>query len=61
MSTAKHNVARYRAATWLTADSSIDSDDITDARNFFLIIVIFVAMMMKEMYGAFDEMTKAMC
>ena len=33
----------------------------TDARIFFLIIVIFVAMMMKEMYGAFDEMTKAMC
>ena len=35
VSTAKHSVARYRAATWLTADSSIDSDDITDARIFF--------------------------
>ena len=30
VSTAKHNVTRYRTATWLTADSSIDSDDITD-------------------------------
>ena len=44
VSTAKHNVARYRAATWLTADSSIDSrpisDDITDARNFFWVIIV---------------------
>ena len=39
----------------------IDSDDIT---YFFLIIVmldLIVAMMMKETYGAFDEMTKALC
>ena len=45
----------------VTADSLIDSDDITVARIFFLIIVMFVAMVMKETYGAFDEMTKSMC
>ena len=40
----------------LTADSSIDCDDITVAKNFFLIIVMFVAMMMKE--TSTDQMTK---